>query len=253
MITRLRSLAGRDYTTITGRPLVALGAGGTNCQYVSCGTGATCEYHRVYPDRQLTYVVEAIDALCGTSPPSASIIVTNGPATLGPTAYINIVGNQVANQEQLAVFRNTIFVGMARPSWPMRTQWSFNDSNNGYILATHPCIADSVTGHPAAGGSPENLITTISSGAGTTSVTLTDAATTAVTGGVVVSEDTAAVNAALKRRQYNRLRWCGRSALWSYLQRNEPVDSFSGDSDHVALERTTRLVVFGKNSVPSYD
>lgn len=154
-----------------------------------------------------TYTIATIDGAGGAGTAIATVTTTTGNATLSstdynalswsapggttPTAYV-VYGNVAGSLAIICVTPNT----------------SFNDTGGGTIGAP-----DFIPSSPPVADLPDWLITSISSGGGTTSLVLSNPAISAVSGQKVAHDDTAVLQAAItaaaastvKGRNYIRL------------------------------------------------
>ena len=145
------------------------------------------------------YKLASIDAAGGVGAATASFQVTNGPATLSFLNYVAISATAPTGTAPAgyAVYRNVsgtyTLVGFINSSTP-----TFNDFGYG---VSHVGAPDYVPTTAPASALADWLVTSIVSGAGTITLTLAAAATTAASGLGVYHDDTAALNAAIAAAQ----------------------------------------------------
>lgn len=135
------------------------------------------------------YQVVAMDGKGGYTAASPVTTITNGNATLSSTNYNNIQWTPVTGAVAYIVY------GTIGGSWfPMAntTVTSFNDNGT----ATYSIWGLNSNTPPAISGN-QTLFTTISSGGGTATLTLTNNATTSVSSAKVYHDDTLAIQNAL--------------------------------------------------------
>lgn len=149
------------------------------------GTAGTTHY---------TYTIASLDANGGVGTPIATVTTTTGNATLSTTNYNALSWTGGTGTPALyAVYGPTS--GCTTTNCPLRAivkGTTYNDV--GWFGVGAP---DWLPTTPQASALADWLVTTISSGGGTTSLTLAANATTAASGQGVLHDDTAAVQAAL--------------------------------------------------------
>jgi hypothetical protein len=135
------------------------------------------------------YIIVSLNATGGVGPSSASVTTSTGNATLSSTNY-NAISWTAATGTAPAAYA---VYGRTAGSFTLLgivNGTTFNDTGGGTITAP-----DWLPPAPAGPSLASWLITTISSGAGTTALTLAANATTAVTSQYVIHDDTANLQA----------------------------------------------------------
>jgi hypothetical protein len=160
-------------------------ANSTCTDYGIAWTQHTTNYTTVY-----TYKLAGLDTNFGISAATAGFTCT-GPSSLSELSPCVVKWTAGANDVGVLIYRNNALIAVVPAS-----DGSFNDE--GYLIpnVTGPgnYWPDFPTSPPAS-ALPGRLVTTISSGAGTTNLTLAASATTASTSQAVNHDDTAALHA----------------------------------------------------------
>lgn len=138
------------------------------------------------------YTIASIDAAGGVGATITAVSTSTGNATLSTTNYNALSWTAAAGATGYVVYGNKS--GSLVP-YTIVTGTTFRDTGEGQAL---PSIPDWVpTSAPVASALADWLITTVSSGGGTTTLTLAATATNAVTSGYVIHSDTAALQSAI--------------------------------------------------------
>jgi len=144
------------------------------------------------------YALALIDGQGGVTPASPATTITNGNATLSPTNY-NAVTWPAVSAAGIILYRTTAG-GTPNTTGVIGIVAGASLHDTGLGPFTPP------TGIPAspsstAAGAP--LVATIQAGAGTTTLTLSQAASTSVSGATVYHDDTAALQGAASQGGWN--------------------------------------------------
>jgi Pectate lyase superfamily protein len=145
-----------------------------------------------------TYTIASLSATGGVGQSIANVSTSTGNASLSATNYnaLSWTGATGTAPAAYAIYGNQAG-SLALIGIVPGTQTTFNDAGIGSISAP-----DWLPTTPQTGASLANwLITTISSGAGTTTLTLAASATTAATAQFVVHDDTANLQSAISTAQ----------------------------------------------------
>lgn len=148
------------------------------------GTAGTTDY---------SYAIAALDGNGGETAASAATAITTGNATLSSSDYNALSWTAVTGASGYAIYRTasagtpstTGFIGITNGM-------SFNDTG---VATSIPPVGVATDAPTTALG--DLFVTSITSGAGTTSLTLAATAANAVTGSDVLHDDTAAIQNAL--------------------------------------------------------
>ncbi len=144
-----------------------------------CSTGST----------HYTLAIAAIDVNHGVGPVT-SITATNGNATLNQKNYIQINWADVTDSQGYLIYvGGTPRVIVSEGS----LSWRFAGNTIDPVLPSDYWVPSS----PPGSGTKGDLVTTIASGGGTTTLTLTDAATNTATGVTIYHDNTPNFQAAL--------------------------------------------------------
>jgi hypothetical protein len=169
-----------------GQGIYVCGAG-ANQTASPVSTGIAAVQHGTTGGTSYTYKLISDDGKGGLAVP-ASVTVANGNATLSATNYVAVTWNIPAGSVSTHVF-----VQQGAGAW----RYVGNTANNYYNDQGYTTpIPLWVPATPLSGAQADGLTTTISSGGGTTGLTLATNATNSVVGGCVVHEDHAAIQAA---------------------------------------------------------
>ena len=161
----------------------------TSCSATAAGTTGSTTYD---------YEVAPVDAAGGVGAATASFSVTNGNATLSVLNYVAVACTAPSGTPAgYAVYRNNgsayVLVGVINNATP-----TYYDMGYGVSVAGAPDYLPTVA---PASSLADWLVTSVSSGAGTTALTLGAAASTAQSGAAVYHDDTAALNVAVAQAQ----------------------------------------------------
>jgi hypothetical protein len=151
------------------------------------------------------YEVAAVDANSGLTAATAPGSVSSANPVTGPQVYNGLSWPRVTNATMYSVYRKInsgsyTCIGTAIQPGQTNTNPSYKD----YGGTSGSCPVNSPSTPPSSAVN-QILLSTIASGAGTTSLTLASSAGTNVSGVVVQHDDTAAINAAIAAAAANSL------------------------------------------------
>lgn len=149
-----------------------------------------------------TYQIVALDGACGATAASSATSSVNNASTLSESNFNKLTIPIGAGDKALLIYRGTTPVAIIPASEENASNSSpaayYRDIGNS-ITITSPCLAST----PPSSAEPDALYATIVSGAGTTSLTLANAATTSVSSQATYHDDAGALMAALTPTNYS--------------------------------------------------
>lgn len=163
-------------------------------------TGASATFHGTAGSTTYTYTISTVDSAGGVGAAIAGFNCSSANATLSQSNYCQLGWTAPSGTAPFAyaIYRNSVLIGFT-------VQTSFLDPGLGSYGFAPPWIPTTPPGSSLA----DWLVTTVSSGGGTTSLTLAASAITAVSSGNVYHDDTAAlqswVNAVVSAHSVGRL------------------------------------------------
>ncbi len=159
------------------------------------------------------YIASAMDYLNGQTALTAATTISTGPSTLVGQEPITVTINCTTGAASYPVYRQTggsgnyVYVGSALPCGSGYTTTTTKLVDYGQSLSTgpYPPMNVSATASPSGAAVGQILISQISSGGGTTTLTLATAASNSVTSHTAYHDNTTAFNAALAAAQADPL------------------------------------------------